>query len=366
VSISVLHVAETVTGGISSYFEEMLPTQTKELGQQSVKVLVPKSQLGQCRGIQSDSLCTYYDPAFRPLRLLTLAWAFYWLLRAFQPSVVHAHSSLAGVVVRVCCLFLWRRPCVVYCAHGWAWDRESPAWLRMMVIWAERLMSHLADAIVCISQHDHRTAQRVGIPSAKLVTIVNGINEDAPTSGQAEPPERRKFLFVGRFDRQKGVDIFLKAMSLMGAKADAYAIGSVVLDDGVSYCWPENVKATGWVQRERVCAYMACVDALVVPSRWEGFGLVALEAMRQGRPVLAARVGGLQDLVEDGVTGFLFDPNSPTALKDALERALSADLVAMGLAAKERFCRSYTAEVMNSELLGLYVALVDSSTRHTN
>jgi glycosyltransferase involved in cell wall biosynthesis len=358
VNISVLHVAETVTGGISSYFEEMLPAQTKELGQQGVKVLVPKSQVEQCKGIKADSLRTYHDPAFRPLRLLTLAWTFFWLLRAFRPAIVHAHSSLAGVVVRVCCLFLWRRPCIVYCAHGWAWDRESPMWLRKMVTWAERLMSHMADAIVCISHHDHRTALEAGISESKLVTIVNGISLEPPSGLPIEPLPQRKFLFVGRFDRQKGVDIFLKAMSLMGARANAYAIGSVVLDDGVTYFWPDNVEATGWVQRERVCAYMASVDALVVPSRWEGFGLVALEAMRQGRPVLAARVGGLQDLVEDGVTGILFAPNSPTALKEALERALDADLVAMGQAAQDRFRRSYTAEVMNRELLGLYAVLL--------
>ena len=362
-TVVVLHVAETMAGGIASYLDEMLPAQREVYGDAQVQALVPLSHLPHATCLSEGKTLTYKDVEFRPLRLLTLAWAFIWALWRVRPAVVHAHSSLAGLVVRICCAFLPRRPVIVYCAHGWAWDREGSDFQRAAVIWTERLLAYVTDSIVCISEHDHRAAREHGIPDRKLVTISNGIASSVSGDlGQHQTtPEYRDFVFVGRFDRQKGVDIYFAAMRRLVGKASGYAIGDWVLGGSRTGKLPENVQTTGWLPRDEVSLYMQHAGALVMPSRWEGFGLVALEAMRAGRPVIAARVGGLQDLIVDGVTGFLFEPNSREALEEALNRALAADLNAMGKAARERYMEHYTSDRMNREMMGLYDSLTTFS-----
>jgi glycosyltransferase involved in cell wall biosynthesis len=356
--VKVLHVAETLTGGIASYFEEMIPAQCGRLGASAVAALAPRAQIDQIQGLGQGHTVDFPSPNSRALRSVILFW--YLLLTCIRtrPRIIHAHSTIAGVVARVVNAMLLGRMKVVYCAHGWAWDRDAKPWVVKAITWVEWLLSPLSQFIVCISRHDHEAALKVGISPSRLKLISNGIADLDPMRPEdhafASQLKRRNFLFVGRFDQQKGIDIFMSAMRDLEGEATAYAVGGYVVDSGNELIWPKNVKQEGWTTRSRVAAYMSRVDALVVPSRWEGFGLVALEAMRAGLPVIASDVGGLKDLVEDGVSGFLFDPEQAGSLAEAMRKAMSADMVAMGRAGRERFVRSHLSDAMNSELLKLY------------
>jgi glycosyltransferase involved in cell wall biosynthesis len=95
-------------------------------------------------------------------------------------------------------------------------------------------------------------------------------------------------------------------------------------------------------------------DVLVMPSRWEGFGLIAAEAMRASLPVLAARVGGLPEVVADGETGVLFDAGDVDGIVDAIQRFETEDWQAMGEAGKARFERLFTMERVHNQLCQLY------------
>jgi glycosyltransferase involved in cell wall biosynthesis len=97
-------------------------------------------------------------------------------------------------------------------------------------------------------------------------------------------------------------------------------------------------------------------DAVVMPSRWEGFGLVALEAMREARAVLAARVGGLAEIVVDGETGLLFTPDDVRSLEDAIVRCAEFDLAGLGLKGRTRFEAAFGAERMAQEIDDVYTA----------
>lgn len=359
--VHVLHVAETLTGGIASYFEEMIPAQCARLGSAGVAVLVPAAHADQIEGLGQGHTFAFPGPDSRAWRTFMLFWAFLFLCFKVRPRVVHAHSTMAGVVARFANVLLLGRLKVVYCAHGWAWDRKSSPMSAKLVTWAEKRLARYCDAIVCISRHDYEGALKTGMKVERLKLISNGIGDQAPMSEEdqlfASQLRHRRLLFVGRFDEQKGIDIFLSSMKDLENEVDAYAVGGYVVDSGSNLDMPRNVAHVGWVTRSRVAAYMSRVDALVVPSRWEGFGLVATEAMRAGLPVIASRVGGLQDLVEDGVTGFLFDVNEPGALTHALRRALNADLKHMGERGRERFMTHFRSESMNQELLRLYASL---------
>jgi len=91
-----------------------------------------------------------------------------------------------------------------------------------------------------------------------------------------------------------------------------------------------------------------------MPSRWEGFGLSALEAMRAGKLVVASGVGGLLELVEHGRSGFLVPPNQPDALVQTIRGISKPMAVQFGMVARERFLRMFTAQQMNQSILNVY------------
>ena len=96
---------------------------------------------------------------------------------------------------------------------------------------------------------------------------------------------------------------------------------------------------------------------VVVPSRWEGFGLAAAEAMRAGKPVIASDVGGLCELVDDGVTGRLVRSDSAEALRTALLMDDGQALRVLGENGRRRYLARFTATEMNETLLGIYSQL---------
>jgi glycosyltransferase involved in cell wall biosynthesis len=112
-------------------------------------------------------------------------------------------------------------------------------------------------------------------------------------------------------------------------------------------------EAVGFVPHDQLGAYYERAAVVCVPSRREGYGVVAREAMAYGRPVVATRVGGLMDAVEDGVTGLLVESAS---LRGAVERLLGdAELRSrIGAAARESARRSYGCEPVVAATIGAY------------
>lgn len=357
--MKILHVAETLRGGIASYLDEILPAQLARYGQGEVGILAAEDQVAELKPLRGLCVYTYDASAGRLQRTLSLARALRRLVTETDCDLVHAHSTFAGIAARVVLGPLRRRPKLVYCAHGWAFDRAAP-WLQLQAARAlELVLSPFTDRIVCISAHDLRSARAAGLPGARLTLLTNGIAADSHTehNNAAWPDGAIRVLFVGRFDRQKGADIFARAMAQLGSGWHGCAIGAPVVD-GASPDFPPNVTCVGWLRRDDVQRYLASCDVLVVPSRWEGFGLIAVEAMRAGKAVVAARVGGLADIVVDGTTGRLVEPHEASGFVDALRTLGRDDLRAMGSAGRARFLREYTAESLNRGLFALYDTLL--------
>ena len=127
-----------------------------------------------------------------------------------------------------------------------------------------------------------------------------------------EPDDPPHVLYVGRLSEEKGILEFVEATE---------GLPRVVVGDGPLR---ERVPdAVGFVPPRELGAYYERASVVVCPSRREGYGIVAREAMAYGRPVVATAVGGLTDAVEDGVTGLLVPPRDPVALRAAIERLLS-------------------------------------------
>jgi glycosyltransferase involved in cell wall biosynthesis len=115
--------------------------------------------------------------------------------------------------------------------------------------------------------------------------------------------------------------------------------------------------------RSEVRDLMPEFDVFALPSLWEGFGLVLLEAMAAGRAIVASRVSAIPEVVEDGVTGFLVPPGDSDALAEALV-TLRRDGVKrerLGIAGAERLRRQFTLERMVERTIEVYRAVLDES-----
>ena len=363
--LKVMHVAETAQGGVGSYIEEVVALQAARHGAASLCVVLPREHAQHFKRLPPEALRLYDIAGSGRLRtMLRMAALTLSLVRRWRPDVVHVHSTYAGFVLRPLLAALRSRPRIVYCAHGWAFDREASPRVNRLVADIERVWSRWCDAVVCISRHDAESALRVGLPAHRLVTVSNGIADVSTETSAAAPSTSRwtehtlRVLFVGRLDRQKGVDVLYEAMRRLGGRASALVVGSAVVAADNAVAAPGNVQVTGWLSRDQIAALYAAAQVLVVPSRWEGFGLVAVEAMRAGRAVIASRVGGLPEVVEHGVSGLLVEPGDAGALADALEQVSAEQLLTMGAAGRLRFERLFHVQRVCDELDALYQRLV--------
>ena len=157
-------------------------------------------------------------------------------------------------------------------------------------------------------------ADAVG-PAAELTSDSAGDSVDGLVLGS-----------VGRLSPEKGYDLLFRAMVelpecrlvVLGEGPERPALTELALELGIA----DRIEMPGWVEPPWPSHYR--FDLLIAPSRFEGFGLVAVEAMLAGIPVVASRLGGFEEIISDGQIGVLVEPENPSALVDAV-RALMAD-----------------------------------------
>jgi glycosyltransferase involved in cell wall biosynthesis len=328
----VLHVAETLRGGPATYINNVVAAISRP---GSTLVLVPDRHAGDLE-IDRDCIRVFRAERRGPLSLFTLMVAVLVLVREFQPDIINVHGTLAAAVCRVLLAFTKFRKRLVYTVHCWPFVREQSAIGRLICQLIELLLSPLCAKIVCVSRHQYLAARAIGISGDRLERIYNGITDRVVTPARPVRNGKLKLLFVGRFDRQKGLDILLGAAAAFEDRATVRVIGANVVDEAVVRTIPSNVTFLGWKSPREIETELQNCDVVVMPSRWESFGLVALEAMRAGRPVLASRIGGLNEVIRNKVTGLSFAPVAVAGLVEGIARCFDADLTTLGRNGVER------------------------------
>lgn len=357
--MKILHAAENIKGGVGAYLRDLLVLQRDEHGDGVITALVPESQRAMVQSPEGVEIVTFDDRGPRLLSAWRLAMRMREVHARTKPDVVHLHSTFAGAALRPLLRLMRSRATLVYCAHGWAFDRDTSGLSRGAAMLIERCLSYWCDAVICISRHELQAAQRIGIPAGRLHLVSNGIPREPPRpavpAAEARWPEgKRRVLFVGRFDRQKGTDLLLAALEELRDAAFCYLVGDAVLGDTALASLPPNARATGWLTAAEMQPFYRSADVVVVPSRWEGFGLIAVEAMRAELPVIATRVGGLPEIVDDGVTGVLIAPEDRSGLVRALRDISDERLAAMGRAGRQRFLRHFTLDRVHRQIGEIY------------
>lgn len=246
------------------------------------------------------------------------------------------------------------------------------------MLWKKRVLQ-LADHIVTMTSTEKTFLEHeIGLTPEKVSVVSPGLSaEDYPIVDQAEarqklglPLDAFVALFIGRRDPHKGISTLIDAYRKL--LDDGYtSVRLVLLGPDTSSAEPppwrnhlgDNVLDLGMVDHTtKILALNAC-DCLVFPSSSESFGIVILEAWAVGKPVVAARLGSIQDTVTDTVDGLLFDVGSARQLAHALLRLLGdCDRAReMGQHGRRKFLASYTTDVMGERVHSIYDALTDSA-----
>lgn len=257
--------------------------------------------------------------ALLPGVVATLTAALAAEVRSSRPEVVHAHWLLPNALVAAA---VPGRHRVVLTLHG---NDVALAESRLANPVA-RLVARRADAVVAVSEGLARRAEGVlGLPAGAIgvthLPLPEGLEPTAPPGG---PP---RLLAAGRASYEKGFDVLLDALARpesAGWSATLVAEGPE-LDDLRRRAAPlaDRVRLLPLQPRQALFDLVRDHHLVVVPSRSEGLGFTALEALALGRPVVASRVGGLPEVVVDGVDGVLVRPDDAADLAAALGRLLA-------------------------------------------
>ena len=248
---------------------------------------------------------------------------------------------------------------------------------------AERAIARQADRIVVASRNERELLVRYYDADANRIAVVpcgvnlgmfQPIDKDEARKQLGLSDDDQILLFVGRIEPLKGVDILLGAAAQLESESDCFVLviggdrnaraGEMahLRDLAAELGIAERVSFLGAVDHERLPLFYSAADICVVPSFYESFGLVALEAMACGTPVVASRVGGLSVAVRDGETGYLIPWRCPEPFAERLELLLGNDELrrAFGETARkevERFRWGNVAEAV----LGIYGEVIEGA-----
>lgn len=247
--------------------------------------------------------------------------------REFRPDVLHVHCFGPNGIYALILHRLTGTPLVVT-SHGETFADDHGAFAQSALLRrALRRSLSRAEAVTAPSRYvldDLRT--RFGLAGGEVVP--NGVHLDAPVGDAPDVPPGPVVLAVGRLERMKGFDLLLDAVHAM----DAPEVRVVIGGDGVErdvlgaqarrLGLSDRVHLPGRLTAPEVSAAMRAADVVVVPSRQEAFGIVALEAWRAGTPVIGTCHGGMPEFITDGQDGLVVDPTDTSQLVRALRRVL--------------------------------------------
>jgi glycogen synthase len=236
----------------------------------------------------------------------------------------------------------------------------------------ERAAGYLACGPAIVEEVESRYG--VSLSRERLGLVPHGLADESIGAASVPPGDRTRILFVGRLEARKGVDRLLESAVMLAAWGDEFElrlVGDASLEDasGLTYRdafereYPElsdRVSFLGRVNDENLRKeYMAC-DVFVAPSRFESFGLILLEAMMFSKPVVATDIGGMREIIDDGISGLLVPPDDAKALANALHRLIaSPELRArIGRGGREAFVEGFTLGRMAEGVERYYESMV--------
>jgi N-acetyl-alpha-D-glucosaminyl L-malate synthase BshA len=271
----------------------------------------------------------FYVHRIKFLKIKFLGIAIFWLqalllLKRLNPDIVHG-QDMGMAIVGFLSKCILKKPYVTY---GRGTDIYFPKPFKKSI---SKLILKNADAAIALTNDMKRKMQETY--SKDVFVIPNGIEPERFYRTQGDEirvkleikVNQKLILFVGRLHPVKGVKYLIKAMDIVRQKNNAKLIlvGKGPEENSLKTLvkqmhLEDYVKFIGQVPNEQIPSLYAAADILVLPSLSEGFPVTVLEAMASGLPIIATRVGGLPEVIEEGRNGFLVEPKNPKQIAEKI------------------------------------------------
>jgi glycosyltransferase involved in cell wall biosynthesis len=368
-----LHVAYLTAGLADRGYDTILVAGTLARGEESM------SYVARQRGVTIEPLEELHRE-IAPLRDMRAILRLARLIRRERPSILHTHTAKAGAVGRIAALLAGgaRPPIVIHTFHGHVlrgyFDPLTTLGFRTL----ERWLARFTTILVAVSPEvrDDLVGLRVA-PAEKFVVVRLGIElGERVTADSGAGTETRRAMgvapgaflvgWVGRMTAVKRTDDVLRALSaLLAGGAEAFL---VLVGDGPDREHLERYAHELGIARHclfvgyqnDVARFYDAMDVLLLPSVNEGTPVSVIEALAAGRPAVATRVGGVPDVIRDGIDGYLVDAGDVEALAARLGE-LAGDPERrrrMGAAGQERVLERYAVDRLIDDIDSLYRRLL--------
>jgi glycosyltransferase involved in cell wall biosynthesis len=278
----------------------------------------------------------------RPIRPLADVRALYRLtrlLRQLKPRVVHTHSSKAGILGR-CAAYLAGVPIIIHSIHGFGFTpADHPVWRRVLIA-VERVVGCVTTRFFAVSEANRQAGIALGFFSPDHCTLIrSGIDLQAFRHTQIDVEKKRRELdlepehpvigMIAPLKPQKAPLDYVRLAALVhqaNPEAQFLLVGDGELRPDVEAAIQQMgigdvFRLLGW--RRDVPEVLRCLDVLVLTSRWEGLPRVYLEALSSGVPIVGTNVDGADEVIRDGLNGYLRKPGDVQGMADAVLELLT-------------------------------------------
>jgi len=329
---------------------------------------------------------TNFQRTINPLKDLLTFFEILSLLFQLKPNIIHVNSSKAGGVVgaagQIYRFFSHQKINLIFTAHGWAFNEDRPQWQISLIKFFSRLTALFCDKIICVSEYDRRIAIENKIaPANKLVTIHNGI--DIKNISFLSKEESQKKLLghtsklvigtIAEWTKNKGLFYLLDALKdcpsntvlqrrtvLEGQSLDIILIGSGENPDKEKmYQFIEknnlkNVYLIEWLDNAAI--YLKAFDIFILPSVKEGLPYTILEAIAAQVPIIASRVGGIPEMIDNRANGILIQPKNSQQLAEKIIYLINNPELAQEMTkkARQKVEKEFSLEKMLQETKNFY------------
>lgn len=290
-----------------------------------------------------------------------------WVVGGKPPEIVHAvMESYAGIALLVYKFFRPRSRTVLTLQSG---DLDSTVKQQKIPSWLWQRIHASPDAVTAISQFLADRAIRLGAAPARVSVIPNGVDlaRLTPRSESNRVPHR--IVCIARLSWEKGLPTLLAALAnVRRAIPDAHLVlvgdgplRQPLMEDAERLGVSDAVTFRGALPHDEALAVLKTADIFVCPSLAEGLGIVFIEAQACGVPAIGTRVGGIPDVIEDGVTGLLVPPDDADALGDAIRRSMYDAALTLRLvtSARDHLAR-FSWDRIAQQVLDVYKRLSES------
>lgn len=379
-------ITQPVVGGAQKYVFDLAKNFSQGGGYDVSAAIGSPADGDLFKKLEAEQIKTHFLKSLgREVSLVGDIKAFFEMLKLFRserPDIIHLNSSKAGLIGAVAGFFCgwgrYHKPKIIFTAHGWIFKEDLPGGKKKAAIFAEWLAAKFKDRIICVSRDDFNQALKYHIAGTrKLYTIHNSLGEGVKILSKEKAREEISKIIgrelsgdtfalanLGRLYANKGLNYLVDAVLCLKNKFPEKKIILVIFGDGperealqrqvTSYKLQDSVFLAGDVPD--AAKYLAAFDAVVLSSIKEGFPYAILEAGAAGVPVVATNVGGIGEVIQNGVNGFLVPPKDAEALAGAVEKLIQNPDESQKMASelKKRVAKSFDFKTMASKTEWVY------------